>query len=146
MKFSVKGSAPGIYHGVITRVRYQKGMMFAKVWIPAWSSEKFKYITKWARIAIPWGTMNYGMWGTPKPGMHVWVAFEAGDPELPVVLAYHPVRDGESLEMPPEFDNDDYSNKSREKQNRELPPEKYPKINDAWICLLYTSPSPRDRG
>ena len=109
--------------------------MFAKVWIPAWSTGTKKYITNWARIAIPWGTMNYGMWGTPKPGMHVWVAFEAADPQLPVVIGYHPVRDsGGQLEMPPEFDNDNHANKSRESKNRELPPEKYPKINDAWIA------------
>ncbi len=128
-------TAPGIYHGIIEEAMYQNGVMWARVWIPAWSNPVQKYITRWARVAIPWGTMNFGMWGSIHAGEHVWVAFEQADPDRPVIIGFVPMpqkvdEQGTTVvEMPPEFVNDCYTSKAPFTGKRVGG-----QINPAWIA------------
>ena len=134
------GLVPGIYHGVIERARYDNGVMWARVWIPAWSNENLKYITNWARVSVPWGTYNFGTWGSIHAGEHVWVAFEQADPERPVVIGFIPMpqvvnEEGKNaIEMPPELVNDCPYDKAPHTDKRDDPPsEGTQPINSAWI-------------
>lgn len=130
-----QGGAGGIYHGIIEKARYDNGVMWARCWIPSWSAGDRKYITRWARVSIPWGSRNYGTWGAPHVGEHVWVAFEEANPERPVVLGYIPMPQGDinPTEMPPEFVNDDYADKSPHTDQRDEKSTENPPINPAWI-------------
>jgi len=126
-------SLMGVYHGVIEKARIDNGVMWAKVHIPALDSPHAMFITRWARFTVPWGTWDYGIWGSPHKGEHVLVAFEDGDPERPWIIGYIPNPQEGHAETPPEFTNDDYSDKTPMEGQRDDPPEKNPPINSSFI-------------
>jgi len=80
----------GLQLGEIVKVRYQNGVPFVKVRILRWCTPEQDFISNWARVVLPFGTYNYGTWATPVVGEKVWVAFEGGDPQRPVVIGYAP--------------------------------------------------------
>ena len=122
----------GLQLGEIVKVRYQNGVPFVKVRILRWCTPEQDFISNWARVVLPFGTYNYGTWATPVVGEKVWVAFEGGDPQRPVVIGYAPVKH-DPIEMPPEFGNDSPHDKSKP-GDREDPPENYPKPVHAWLA------------
>lgn len=133
-----QGTAPGVYHGIIRQARLQGGVLWAKVEIPSWSTPTGAYVTNWARVAIPWGTKDFGFWGSLHEGEHVLVAFEEGDPERPWVVGFIPMPQGEDnqVEAPPEWLNDDYSDKTPNTNSppgRENPAKSGPPMNPAVI-------------
>lgn len=122
----------GLQLGEIVKVRYQNGVPFVKVRILRWCTPEQDFISNWARVVLPFGTYNYGTWATPVVGEKVWVAFEGGDPQRPVVIGYAPVKH-DPIEMPPEFGNDSPHDKSKP-GDREDPPENYSKPVHAWLA------------
>jgi len=135
----------GPVRGEIVAVRYHRGVPFIRARILQWSgnpSDKLggkDWITTWAEPCMPWGTQWCGAWFSPKPGEKVWILFENGDIHKPIFLGYVPSWDRKEAgspndwDMPFEFDNEDYLNKFREAPDRELPPQKYPKIYHAGL-------------
>lgn len=127
-----QGSATGVYHGIIKRARLQGGVLWAQVAIPAWSTPTGEYVTNWARVAIPWGTHDFGFWGSLHEGEHVLVAFEGGDPERPWVIGFIPMpQEGSDVEAPPEWVNDNYADKTPNTNappGRENPPKDGPEM------------------
>jgi hypothetical protein len=124
----------GVYHGVIEKARIDNGVMWARVHVPALDTPTSKFITRWARFTIPWGTFNYGIWGSPHKGEHVLVAFEDADPERPWIIGYIPNPQEGFAEMPPEFVNDDYADKTPFEGQRDDPPGEKQPINPAFIA------------
>ena len=124
----------GVYHGIIEKARIDNGVMWAQVHIPAFDTPTSKFVTRWARFTIPWGTFNYGIWGSPHKGEHVLVAFEDGDPERPWIIGYIPNPQEGFTEMPPEFVNDDYADKTPFEGQRDDPPGEKQPINPAFIA------------
>lgn len=128
-----QGSVAGVYHGVIKEARLQGGVLWAKVMIPAWSTPTGDYVTNWARVAIPWGTHDFGLWGSLHQNEHVLVAFEGGDPERPWVIGFVPMpqEDTNPVEAPPEWLNDKYADKTPNTNappGRENPPQSGPEM------------------
>lgn len=135
----------GPVRGEIVAVRYHRGVPFIRARILQWSgnpSDKLggkDWITTWAEPCMPWGTQWYGAWFSPKPGEKVWILFENGDIHKPIFLGYVPSWNRKEpgspndWDMPFEFDNEDYLNKSREAPDRELPPQRHPQIYHAGL-------------
>jgi len=131
---------PGVYQGEVVRVRYHKGVPFVKVKLGSGSRVegpiKFDWVTPWARIVSPMlgalsdGEGRYGAWFSPKKGDIAVVAFEQGLQSHPVCLGFC----ARIADMPPEFDNDDYLDKTDEMpDDREDPEDEHPQINMAQM-------------
>lgn len=75
------GCGSGVY-GVVVGATDPLGQGRVEVSFP-WAGED---VVAWARRAVPDAGDGAGTWYPPEPGDEVWVEFEAGDPEQPVVL------------------------------------------------------------
>jgi len=130
----------GLYQGEVLRVRYHKGAAFIKAKIFCLSmmdadKKEYPWVTAWAPIAfsgagaVAEGQNTYGVWFAPQVGDNVLIGFEQGLMGNPYCIGYFP----HFQDMPTEFDNDDYLDKTREEEDRERPAEDYPEINDAYL-------------
>lgn len=131
--------------GEIIAVRYHCGVPFVRARLLRWSGlpgdreTPHDVITEWAEPCMPWGTQWYGDWASPRVGEKVWIAFEEGDISRPIymgfVVSWDRKEPGSSSEwdMPFEFDNEEYLNKYREEEDRELPPKDHPEIKHARL-------------
>lgn len=116
---------PGVYQGEVVSTRYHKGVPFVKVKLSAGSMRSdgkiYDWVTSWARIVSPMvGAIGddagkYGAWFSPKVGDVAVIAFEQGYKSTPICLGFC----SRLGDMPTEFDNDDYTDKDREKEDRE---------------------------
>jgi len=118
----------GLYQGKILIVRHHKGVVLIKADISSLRSvlpngTESPWITPWAVVttigsgAIKDNDGRYGSYMTPRVGDNCIIGFEAGKQGLPYCIGLLP-HDGD---LPTEYDNDDYTNKDREKQIRQTP-------------------------
>ena len=118
----------GLYKGVVTAVRYHKGMHFVQCKLLGWTVPdpdlvEHPWYTVWAPVICPGvgallpGQDRYGFWRAPHVEDVAMIAFEEGHQGHPHCVGFLPHED----DMPPEFDNDDYRVKEREHQDRQNP-------------------------
>lgn len=116
----------GVWQGRIEVVRYKKGMMFVQAKIYGLTKtdkdhNEHPWYTMFAPVALNGvGSVEkslYGAWHNPKVGDNALFIFEQGNPSQPYCIGFLPHFD----DMPTEFDNDDYTKKKREHEDRREP-------------------------
>ena len=128
----------GVYQGRVEVVRYKRGAAFVQAKLYGLTTsgkdgEEHPWYTQFALVAMNGtgsvGDSVYGEWHNPKVGDNALIVFEQGNPGLPYCIGFLPHFD----DMPTEFDNDDYTDKTREAEDRREPTnEDIPKsINNA---------------
>ncbi len=75
----------GVYPALVTDIKDPKGQGRIKVKLP-WMPDEDGGYEVWARQAVPMAGNNRGSWFMPDPRDEVLVAFEGGDPRLPIVI------------------------------------------------------------
>ncbi len=119
----------GVYVGEVVRVRYNKGVPFIQAKVLAHSYEiegtQYNQYTPWAPVCLPFaganaeGMSQYGAWFSPRVGDRCVLAFERDLPGRPMCIGFLP----QVQDMPVEFDNDDYTAKEREAEDRQEQPD-----------------------
>ena len=72
----------GKYRGKVIDAADPRGLGRVKVTVPAVYGES---LVVWAMPCAPYAGKGVGLWAPPAKGSGVWVEFEGGDPDLPIV-------------------------------------------------------------
>jgi uncharacterized protein involved in type VI secretion and phage assembly len=75
----------GVYPALVTDIVDPEGQGRIKVELP-WAPDDDGGFEVWARCAVPMAGNNRGTWLMPDPQDEVLVAFQGGDPRLPVII------------------------------------------------------------
>jgi hypothetical protein len=75
---------PGLYRGMVTETNDPDGRGRVKVMVPLLSLD-----ARWAMPCLPYVSGRMAI-DVPPVGTEVWIAFEGGDPELPVWMGVAP--------------------------------------------------------